>query len=239
MDTYDLMQKSMDGAQLSRNELVHLLSMPPDSSDSYLVMAEANRVSKELTGNNIVINRREYMNKRSNLLLTTALVIMIVCAASAKAGDMTKTATLDGLRVELHVLPAEPFFTADEIAARQVKEGMLIMGGAKPIAPDATSHPNHHLVVHVYNAKTSKATTDAAVSMDFQLLDDKGKPNGAVVDVPVVVMQAIGKGPQSTHYGNNVVMPNGTYSIVVTVNGKKTEFRMAVSASAMEKMHMH
>ena len=113
------------------------------------------------------------------------------------------------------------------------------MGGARPVAPDAASHPNHHLVVHVFDAKTGKAITDAMVSMNFQRLDDKGRPNGAVVDVPVVVMQAIGKGPQSTHYGNNVAMPNGTYSIAVTVNGKKTEFRLSVSGSAMEKMHKH
>jgi hypothetical protein len=179
------------------------------------------------------------MNKRSNLLLTAALIAMIVCAASVRAGDMMKAATMDGLRVELHVLPAEPFFTADEVAVGHVKKGMLIMGGAQPVAIDAASHPNHHLVVHVFDAKTGKAITNAMVSMNFQLLDDKGKPHGAVVDVPVVVMQAIGRGPQSTHYGNNVVMPDGTYAIAVTVNGKKTEFRMAVSASTMEKVRMH
>jgi len=67
----------------------------------------------------------------------------------------------------------------------------------------------------------------------------EGKPKGAVVDVPVVVMQTIGRGQQSTHYGNNEVMPNGTYSIEVTVNGKKTEFQIAVSESTMGKMHMH
>ncbi|HET6461996.1 MAG TPA: hypothetical protein VFG29_14540, partial [Syntrophales bacterium] len=161
------------------------------------------------------------MNKRSNLLLTAALIVMTIYAVSARAGDMTKTATMDGLRVELHVLPAEPFFTADEVTVSHVKEGMLIMGGAKPIATDAASHPNHHLVVHVFDVKTSKAITNAKVSMNFQLLNDKGKPSGAVVDVPIVVMQAIGKGPQSTHYGNNVVMRNGIYSITVKVNGKK------------------
>jgi len=180
------------------------------------------------------------MNKHANLLLTVALlIVMIICAVSARAGDMMKTASMNGLRVELHVLPAEPFFTADEVAVSHPKEGMLIMGGAKPMAIDAASHPNHHLVVHVFEAKTGKVITNATVSMNFQLLGNKGKPNGAVVDVPVVVMQAVGQGPQSTHYGNNVVMPDGTYSVKVTLNGKKTEFRMAVSASAMEKMHKH
>ena len=176
------------------------------------------------------------MYKRSNLLLIV-FTIIIVCATSARAGDMMKTATMDGLRVELHVLPAMPFFTADEVAARHVIEGMLIMGGAKPIAIDAASHPNHHLNVHVFAAEAGNAIINAKVSMHFQLLDIKGKPYGVVVDVPVVVMQSIGKGPQSTHYGNNVMMPNGTYSIAVSVNGKSTEFLMAVSTMAMDKMH--
>jgi|WetSurMetagenome_2_1015567.scaffolds.fasta_scaffold77198_4 hypothetical protein len=179
------------------------------------------------------------MNMRSYFLSAAALIVMILCAASLRADDMMKTATMDGLRVELHVLAAEPFFTAAEVAASHVKEGMLIMGGANPVAIDAVSHPNHHLVVHVFDAKTGKAITDAMVGMNFRLLDDKGRPNGAVVDVPVVVMQAIDKGPQSTHYGNNVVMPNGTYSVAVTVNGKKTEFRLSVYESTMGKIHKH
>ena len=167
------------------------------------------------------------MNKHSSILFA-ALIIMIVCAGPVRAGDMMKTATTDGLRVELHVLAAEPFFTADEVAARHVKEGMLITGGAKPVAIDAASRPNHHLIVHVFDAKTGKPITNAKVSMSFQLLDNKGLPNGAVVDVPVVVMQAIGQGPKSTHYGNNVEMPNGAYTIAVTVNGKKTKFKIDV-----------
>ena len=101
------------------------------------------------------------------------------------------------------------------------------MGGAKPIATDAASHPNHHLVAHVFDTKTGKAITNATVSINFQLLNDKGKTTGAVVNVPVVVMHAIGQRPQSTHYGNNVVMPNRRYSIAVMVNRKKTEFRIS------------
>jgi|SRR5208283_17701 len=178
------------------------------------------------------------MKKCANFLLIV-FIIMFVCPVYARAGGMMKTATIDGLRVELHVLPAEPFFTADEVAASHAKEGMLIMGGATPVVPGAASNPNHHLVVHIFNAKTGKAVTNAKISMNFQLLDDTAKPKGSVVDVPVVVMQAVGKGPQTTHYGNNVVMPDGTYSIAVSVNGKNTEFRMAISASAIDKMQMH
>ncbi len=43
--------------------------------------------------------------------------------------------------------------------------------------------------------------------------------SGVAVSVPVVEMQVAGKGPQSTHYGNNVFMRAGTYRVAVSING--------------------
>jgi biotin synthase len=45
----DLIEKAHNGETLSGGELVQLLGYPPDSPESYRTMAEANRVSKELT----------------------------------------------------------------------------------------------------------------------------------------------------------------------------------------------
>jgi len=179
------------------------------------------------------------MRKVMIVLLATVVASIMAVAFPAMAVDTMKTKTVDGLRVELHVLPAEPFFTAEEVKAKQAKEGMLIMGGAKPVPPDASPRPNHHLVVHVYGAKTVKALTNAKVIMSFRTLDANGKPAGTEVAVPVVIMQAIGKGPQSTHYGNNVVMPAGMYSVMVSADGKKARFHITVSDASSEKMKMH
>ena len=49
IEIHDLMKKSQEGEILSRSELVYLLGLSPDSAESYLVMAEANRISKELS----------------------------------------------------------------------------------------------------------------------------------------------------------------------------------------------
>ncbi|MEJ2657820.1 MAG: radical SAM protein [Desulfobacterales bacterium] len=62
MDIHDLTLKSQDGEQLSRKELIYLLSMSPDSSESYLVMAEANRISKDLTENRAEIHAQLALN---------------------------------------------------------------------------------------------------------------------------------------------------------------------------------
>lgn len=181
------------------------------------------------------------MSKLS-IMFQTALLLVIAFASCVDAGNVIKKTTVGGMRIELNILPAEPFFTQDEVTSKKVKEGMLIIGGAEPLSPEANTRPNRHLVVHIFDAKTGKAITTAKVSMDFQQLDTKGKPSGNSVEVPVVIMQVIGKGSESTHYGNNVVMPAGSYLITVVANGKKVGFQVKLSENATEqsnKMHMH
>lgn len=164
-----------------------------------------------------------------NRSLAVALTAAVTVAGSANAAGVMRTKTVGPYRVELHLLPAEPFFSKEDVAAKHVTEGMEIESGAAPVVLDAASHPNHHLIAHVFDKKSGHAETDAAVTMKFTRLDGKGQPTGAPVEVPVVVMQAIGKGPASTHYGNNVTMPAGRYQVTVTVNGKTAVFDVAAS----------
>jgi hypothetical protein len=182
------------------------------------------------------------MDTYEKWLFTAVLVLVIGVAVSANAADVMRAKTVGAYRVELHVLPAEPFFGKEEVAAKRVKEGIEIEGGATPVMLDAHSHPNHHLVVHVFDRKTRQAATDATVTMSFASLDRKGHAAGAPTEVPVVVMQAIGKGPASTHYGNNVTMPPGRYKVTVAVNGKTAVFAVtasdAPSTTPMGKMKM-
>ena len=171
--------------------------------------------------------------------LIAALASTIVGVVAANAADVMQTKTVEPYRVELHVLPAEPFFSKQDVADKHVKEGMEIEGGAAPVAPNADSHPNHHLIVHVFDKQSGKkVVSDATVTMSFVALDAKGNPAGTPTEVAVVVMQAIGKGPASTHYGNNVTMPAGHYDVTVTVNGKKAVFTATVADAPMGPMNM-
>jgi hypothetical protein len=172
--------------------------------------------------------------------LIAALASAIVGVVAANAADVMQTKTVGAYRVELHVLPAEPFFSKQDVADKHVKEGMEIEGGAAPVAPDADSHPNHHLIVHVFDKQSGKVVADATVTMSFVALDGKGNPAGTQTEVAVVVMQAIGKGPTSTHYGNNVTMAAGHYNVTVTVNGEKAVFAVtAADAPAAPMGHMN
>jgi hypothetical protein len=162
-------------------------------------------------------------------------------AISAQAEGMMQRRTVTAYRIELHVLPAEAFFSKEEVVEKHAKEGMEVEGGATPVALDADSHPNHHLVAHIFSRRTGAVVTDARVTMSFVAVDAQGRPTGAPTDVPVVVMQAIGGGPASTHYGNNVTMPSGRYNVTVNVNDKRLVFPVTVSdapAMPMEMNHM-
>jgi hypothetical protein len=177
-----------------------------------------------------------------SILIQLSVAIIFAGTFRIEAENVMKDTVVGPIKIELHVLPAEPFFTADQVKAKKADTGMLIMGGAAPNVPDADPRPNHHLVVHVFKAKTGKAVTDAKVRMTFQPLDDNGNLSGGPADVPIVVMQAIGKGKESTHYGNNVEMPAGSYVVEVSVNEKKAHFRIAVKnvvTEIMKEMHMH
>jgi hypothetical protein len=161
--------------------------------------------------------------------LILALVAAAGVATSAKASEVMRAATVGPYRVELHVLPAEPFFSKEEVVAKQVKEGMEIEGGAAPVMLHGPSHPNHHHVVHVFDRKSHQPLTDANVTMSFASLDREHGRAGEQIEVPVVIMQAIGKGPSSTHYGNNVTMPAGRYKVTVSINGRTAIFHVTAS----------
>jgi biotin synthase len=62
MHMTEMIRKSRDGGTFSRQELVEMLSILPDSPEAYLLMAEANRISKELTNNEAEVHAQFALN---------------------------------------------------------------------------------------------------------------------------------------------------------------------------------
>jgi biotin synthase len=62
MHTEELVKKSRLGDVLSKKELVYLLSLAPDSAKTYMVMAEATRLSKELSGGKAEVHAQFAIN---------------------------------------------------------------------------------------------------------------------------------------------------------------------------------
>jgi hypothetical protein len=168
-------------------------------------------------------------------------IFVMFMATPALTKDPVQSQIAGPYRIELELLAPEPFYSAKQVAAGETKSGMLILGGAEPVQPDASSHPNHHLVVHVFQKGTGKAITKAKVALTVQALDSKGQPTGKVMEVPVVRMQMISTGgmggmagmgamgsAETTHYGNNVTLLPGDYRVEAVANGHRARFVIKV-----------
>jgi biotin synthase len=62
MNVHDILLKSWNAVPLSRKDLVYLLGLPPDAPETYLVMAEANRISTDLTGHKAEVHAQLALN---------------------------------------------------------------------------------------------------------------------------------------------------------------------------------
>jgi len=62
MNSGELIKKSRSGDVLSKNELVYLLGLAPDSAETYMVMAESTRLSKELSGGKAEVHAQFAIN---------------------------------------------------------------------------------------------------------------------------------------------------------------------------------
>jgi hypothetical protein len=98
--------------------------------------------------------------------LAACLTPAVVLSAAANAADAMRTKTVGPYRVEIHVLPAERFFSKEDVAAKHVKEGMEIESGAAPVMLDAASHPNHHLIVHVFEPSGCPGVRRAFIALN-------------------------------------------------------------------------
>ena len=146
---------------------------------------------------------------RKTLLFVAALsfalgAFLVSCAAHA-AQPVSQTAMAGPYSVTLKVLPAESFAGP--------KAEMVWDGGAKPDRLNAKHAPNHHMVVFV--KRQGKPVEHGKVRIHYRMAS--AKP-GAWMTLPVARMHVAGKGAATTHYGNNVDLPPGSYEVEVRVN---------------------
>ena len=130
----------------------------------------------------------------------------------ARAQNISKTATAGAYTVTLKVLPAETFTGAGAEMARDA--------GAAPDAVNGPGKPNHHLVAFV--TKDGKPVEDATVTISYRQASANTAGSdgmGSWTALGVVRMHVAGKGPETTHFGNNVHLAAGSYDVRVSVNG--------------------
>ena len=151
---------------------------------------------------------------------------MISPAFAAEMAPLKQEAQTAHYRLELQIGPTEKMFTPQEVAAKHLTEGEVMVGGmmSMGMSPMAMNMGDtRHLEVHIYALDKGAVVTDAKVRIVVS-----GASSKKAVMVSATKMYGIKEGPSDTHYGDNISLASGNYTVEVTVNGEKATFKIAI-----------
>ncbi len=104
--------------------------------------------------------------------------------------------------------------------------GEVMVSGQMMMATSMNMTGVYHLEVHVYNIGNGTVVTNKSVTI--QIVNDA---TNKTQNVPIVVMYDMMVGLSDTHFGNNVSLTPGNYTIIVTVAGETATFHVTIPSS--------
>lgn len=186
---------------------------------------------------------------RIGSMAVVALVALPLPAAAQMMAPTTYYGQTPTYAVALALGPAEQMLPPG--AAMAAKSGEVVVndgsmgsgsmasstamgGGSNMAAPSSTEMPmmmapgmdqgmavNHHVEVHITRNDTGAVVND--VTPTIRITD---KTTGDSRDLPQVMgMYGMQMGPSDFHYGQNVWLPDGTYSVIVMIGPEESVFR--------------
>jgi hypothetical protein len=176
---------------------------------------------------------RRFQSFSLAILLAMALPSM---AFGAGAGmPITQKAVTPHYDLSLQIGPMEKMYSKADAVKMHPTSGEVMTGGTMAMANNgmATGGSNasagmgmedtRHLEVHVTDRATGKVVTTAKIQIT--MMNDTTKMSKPV---PVATMYGVKEGPSDWHYGNNVSMPSGSYTVTVSVNGERAAFHVTI-----------
>lgn len=167
------------------------------------------------------------------LVLALCPAMMATTTAASRAGDMgmggqtvTATKVAGSYRITLKIGPLEQMYTQAQYKKMHPKHGEVMLRGTMAMGGMGMGKMNHHLEVHVLSRARGHVVDNAMVSITYEARSAMAM---APTKVPVSVMMGIGKGMSDVHYGNNVSMAAGTYTVMVRVNTTATSFMVKIT----------
>ncbi|MGI8688335.1 MAG: hypothetical protein ACR2M3_07115 [Thermomicrobiales bacterium] len=142
-------------------------------------------------------------------------------ASAVAASPIAMTQTTASYKIVLGIGPVETMLTPDMAQGATSGEVMAPMSGmAMPTMMMDQGQPvNHHLEVHITNTATGTVIKD---QMPMITITD---PQGKSRTLDSMAMYGVTEGVSDWHFGNNVYLPNGAYTISVQVGNEQTAFK--------------
>jgi len=167
------------------------------------------------------------MRKLLSLLALTLCLVMVTAVAASPNVVPQATASYT---IVLGIGPVETMLMPDQVKGATSGEVMAPMPGMPMPTMMMTDHGqpvNHHLEVHIANKATGAVVMDRMPMIT--IIDSMGISRA----LDSMAMYGVMEGVSDWHFGNNVYLGDGTYTISVQVGNEQTVFKgLAVTSEA-------
>jgi hypothetical protein len=149
------------------------------------------------------------------------------------AGTLIQVGSTASYNLSVVIGSIQAMFTPAQVASQHPKTGEVMFSGQMTMPPgmdpstvDMGNMPSmnippewRHLEAHIYDKKTGDVVKTLTPVI---LLTNKS--TGMTKPISMVTMQGVIEGPGDFHYGNNVDLPTGQYSVTVDVGSESANF---------------
>jgi hypothetical protein len=144
---------------------------------------------------------------------------------AAAAGTQIKLGSTSTYNLVTEIGGLQAMYTPAQASSQHPKSGELMFSGSMTM-PSNTANVSpgwHHLEVHIFDRKTGNV-----VKTVTPVITVTNKTTGQSQPIPLVVMQGIVEGPGDYHYGNNVDLSKGQYTVTVVIESETANFDFSV-----------
>jgi hypothetical protein len=169
--------------------------------------------------------RGEMMKAMGDIMLKYGKLMAEESATAAQPAEVSieQSANTATYEVAFKIGPMEKMLTPEE--TKTATEGEVMTGGE--MAMSMPGMPlTHHVEVSVKDLKSGAVITDKPVTI--RVTNDATKH---AENIPVATMYGLDEGVAGTHFGNNVMLSPGAYTIVVTIGEETATFNVTIPAS--------
>jgi hypothetical protein len=137
------------------------------------------------------------------------------------AGTQIKLASTSTYNLVAEIGGLQAMYTPAQASSQHPNSGELMFSGSMTMPSDTTNvSPDwHHLEVHIFDKNTGNV-----VKTLTPVITVTNRTTGQTQPVPIVVMQGIVEGPGDYHYGNNVDLTKGDYTVTVVIGSETASF---------------
>lgn len=142
---------------------------------------------------------------------------------TGQSGEMVQQEATQDYTLTLRLGPVAMMLAPDQ--AQGATSGEVMVSGQMAMTGTGGMAPNYHLELAVNDIMSGAVITGKSVSIDLTNTTTSEKQS-----VPLATMYNVQVGPSDTHFGNNVALAPGNYTVEVDVAGEKATFNITTIA---------